>query len=122
MDGLLWSIDTYGAMTNDQKKSYTLLENDGRYVCVAIVIDKNGQFSDMAYHEVYTSYDGASTDLEALDAWWNGTGVDLQSVAYDDNFLFKAKAQKSLRYSEQMPKTKENVVVGSDEIVASRVR
>lgn len=122
MDGLLWSIDTYGAMTNDQRKSYTLLHNDGRFVCVAIVIDKNGQFSDMAYHEVYTSYNGASTDLEALDAWWNGTGVDLQSVAYDDNFLFKAKAQKSLRYSEQMPKTKENVVVGSDEIVASRVR
>lgn len=122
LDNLIWSMDTYGPMNNDQRKTFTFLGNNGRYVFVAVVLDNNGQFSNLARYEVNTSYDGASTDTSILDEWWNGSGVGLQSLVYEEKCLFKAKSPKSLRYSEKESRPAENKVVSADEIVATRVR
>ena len=45
MDGLLWSIDTYGSHTATH--TYTFLNIGGKYELVAMVIDNDGMFSKL---------------------------------------------------------------------------
>ena len=114
-DNLVWSIDQYGSMNTD--KSYTVLDNDSFYIAVAMVIDADGMYSNIAKLEVRTSYDNARTDAEAWDAWWNETndGPGLSSV----KTLFREKSAKNSKVSEMEFKS-ERRVIANDEVVASR--
>ena len=100
-DGLVWSINQYGSMTLD--KSYSILENDSFYIIASMVIDTEGQYSAIDKFEVSTSYDGARTNAEDFDKWWNGDngGPGLQSLVIDDEpkQLFSAKAKRENKLS-----------------------
>lgn len=91
-DNLVWSINEYGTMSPD--KTYTLLNNDSDYTYVAMIIDSEGQYSNVAKLKVHTSYDGAKTDANEFAEWWNGnSGAELQSLVIDSEpkTLFRAK-------------------------------
>ena len=99
-DGLVWSINEYGSMTLD--KTYCILQNDSFYIVAALVIDTDGVYSPVAKHEVRTSYDGARTNAEDFDKWWNGTGASLSSVVINNEQpkeLFRTKANHSNKLS-----------------------
>ena len=99
-DGLVWSIDQYGSMTLD--KSYSILANDSFYIIASMVIDSEGQYSDIHKFEVRTSYDGARTNAEDFDAWWNetsGPGLSSVVVEQEPKELFRTKANHSNKLS-----------------------
>ena len=95
-DGLVWSIDQYGSMTLD--KSYSILQNDSFYIIASMVIDSEGQYSDIHKFEVSTSYDGARTNAEDFAKWWNGesSGPGLSAKT-----LFAKKSVKDNKVSEK---------------------
>ena len=100
-DGLVWQIDQYGSMNLD--KSYTILQNDSFYIVASMVIDTEGQYSDINKVEIRTSYDGARTDAEWWDAWWNETsGPGLSSVVVEQEAkeLFRTKSNNSNKLSK----------------------
>ncbi|MBO5856223.1 MAG: hypothetical protein J6Q62_06135 [Alistipes sp.] len=101
-DGLVWSIDQYGSMNLD--KSYSILQNDSFYIIASLVIDTEGQYSEISKFEVRTSYDGARTDASEFDEWWNGTGASLSSVVISDEQpkeLFRTKTAHDNKLSKQ---------------------
>lgn len=117
-DNLVWSLNEYGSMSTD--KTYTILDNDGYFELVALVIDQYGDYSDVAKLQVSTSYANANTDIDAFDEWWNGSGADLQSLVYNDEpkQLFKNKV-KGMKASE-MTFERAKVAVDADVIPATR--
>lgn len=100
-DGLVWSIDQYGSMNLD--KSYSILANDSFYIIASLVIDTEGQYSEISKFEVRTSYDGARTNAEDFAKWWNGDngGAELSSlvVEQEPKELFRTKANHSNKLS-----------------------
>ena len=115
-DGLVWSIDQYGSMTLD--KSYSILANDSFYIIASMVIDTEGQYSEINKFEVSTSYDGARTNAEDFDKWWNGEndGPELSAKP-----LFSKKVAKNSKFSEKNIELKgERRVIANDEIIATR--
>lgn len=99
-DGLVWSIDQYGSMNLD--KSYSILQNDSFYIIASLVIDTEGQYSEISKFEVRTSYDGARTNAEDFDAWWNetsGPGLSSLVVEQEAKELFRTKANHSNKLS-----------------------
>ena len=95
-DGLVWHIDHYGSMTLD--KSYTVLQNEKFYIIASMVIDTEGQYSAISKFEISTSYDGARTNAEDFDKWWNGesSGPGLSAKT-----LFAKKSVKDNKVSEK---------------------
>ena len=95
-DGLVWAIDQYGSMNLD--KSYSILANDSFYIIASMVIDTEGQYSEISKFEVSTSYDGARTNAEDFDKWWNGdnSGPELSAKP-----LFAKKLVKNNKVSEK---------------------
>jgi hypothetical protein len=99
-DGLVWAIDQYGSMNLD--KSYSILANDSFYIIASMVIDTEGQYSEISKFEVRTSYDGARTKAEDFDAWWNetsGPGLSSVVVEQEPKELFRTKANHSNKLS-----------------------
>lgn len=99
-DGLVWAIDQYGSMNLD--KSYSILANDSFYIIASMVIDTEGQYSEISKFEVRTSYDGARTNAEDFDAWWNetsGPGLSSVVVEQEPKELFRTKANHSNKLS-----------------------
>ena len=85
-------------------KTYTILQNDSFYIVAAMVIDADGVYSPIAKHEIRTSYDGARTDAEWWDEWWNGSGVSISSLVINDEqpkALFTKKANHTNKLSKQ---------------------
>lgn len=118
-DNLVWSINEYGSMSPD--KTYTILNNDGYYELVALVVDQYGDFSDVAKLCVSTSYAGAKTDASEFEAWWNDRGgAELSSLVYDEEpkQLFRTKAQG--QKVSQMTFDNEQVVMEADEVISRR--
>ena len=117
-DNLVWSLNEYGTMSTD--KTYTILENDGYYELVALVVDQYGDFSDVAKLCVSTSYANANNDIDAFDEWWNGSGASLQSLVYNDEpkQLFRSKI--SGRKASEMTFERERVAVEADVNLATR--
>ena len=99
-DGLVWAINQYGSMNLD--KSYSILANDSFYIIASMVIDTEGQYSEISKFEVRTSYDGARTKAEDFDAWWNetsGPGLSSVVVEQEPKELFRTKANHSNKLS-----------------------
>lgn len=121
-DNLVWSINKYGSMSPD--KTYTILDNDGYYEIVSLVVDQYGDFSDVAKLCVSTSYAGAKTDAAEFEAWWNAGkdegGAELSSLVYDEEpkQLFRSKI--SGRKASEMTFEREQVVAEGDVILATR--
>lgn len=121
-DNLVWSINEYGSMKPD--KTYTILNNDGYYEIVSLVVDQYGDFSDVAKLCVSTSYAGAKTDAAEFEAWWNAGkdegGAELSSLVYDEEpkQLFRSKI--SGRKASEMTFEREQVVAEGDVILATR--
>ena len=120
LDNLVWSIDKYG--TQSPEKTYTILNNNSHYVVVAMVIDVDGNYSNLAKHELRTSYSGAKSDASEFEKWWNEgkDGPGLQSLVIDDEpkQLFHKKV-KGVKASEQTFERNE-YVPASDEMVVRR--
>lgn len=120
IDGLLYQIGKHGSMTTNY--TYLPLLFNNRYVAVAIVVDANGQYSEMYKKEIYCTYDGVNTDIEAFANWWDAmqSGSSLSSVfAY--NKPMQQKAQRSnVKASERAEVVRENKVVAEDVIPATR--
>ena len=102
-DGLVWAINQYGSMNLD--KSYSILANDSFYIIASMVIDSEGQYSAISQFEVRTSYDGARTNAEDFEKWWNGdnSGPGLSSVVIAEEYkeLFRVKANYTNKLSKQ---------------------
>ncbi|MBO7307638.1 MAG: hypothetical protein J6U59_06390, partial [Alistipes sp.] len=111
-DGLVWSIDQYGSMNLD--KTYTILQNDSFYIVASMVIDTEGQYSEINKFEIRTSYDGARTNPEDFDKWWNGddSGPELSAKP-----LFAKKVKRNAKFSQQTLEF-EAQVPAADQIVA----
>ena len=121
LDNLVWSINEYGSMSPD--KTYTILNNDSHYVLVAMVIDMDGNYSNLAKHEIRTSYANAKTDPAEFEAWWNegkDGGAELQSLVIESEpkQLFKTKVTG--KKASEMTLERERKVVEMDEVSASR--
>lgn len=120
LDGLLWELGEHGSLKANY--TYSILEFNNRYVAVAIVVDANGQYSEMYKKEIYCTYDGVNTDIEAFANWWDAmqSGSSLSSVfAY--NKPMQQKAQRSnVKASERAEIVRENKVVAEDVIPATR--
>ena len=89
---------------------------------VAIVVDANGQYSEMYKKEIFCTYDGVNTDIEAFANWWDAmqSGSSLSSV-YAYNKPMQQKAQRSnVKASERAEVVRENKVVAEDVIPATR--
>ncbi len=103
LDNLVWSINEYGTMTPE--KTYTILAADSDYTYVAMIIDEEGMYSNVAKLKVHTSYDGAETDINKFEQWWNGdNGAELQSLVIDNEStreLFRKKANNTNKLSKQ---------------------
>jgi hypothetical protein len=83
-----------------------------------MVIDTEGQYSEINKFEVSTSYDGARTNAEDFDKWWNGdnNGPELSAKP-----LFSKKVAKNSKFSEKNIELKgERRVIANDEIIATR--
>ena len=120
LDGLLWEIGEHGSLTSNY--TYTILDFNYRYVAVAIVVDANGQYSEMYKKEIFCTYDGVNTDIEAFANWWDAmqSGSSLSSV-YAYNKPMQQKAQRSnVKASERAEVVRENKVVAEDVIPATR--
>jgi cephalosporin-C deacetylase-like acetyl esterase len=83
-----------------------------------MVIDTDGVYSPIAKHEVRTSYDGARTNPEDFDKWWNGSGASLSKAEAPQ--LFKKKAQRNAKFSQQTFEAKDKVVPAADQIIVKR--
>lgn len=119
LDNLVWSINEYGTMTPD--KTYTILAADSDYTYVAMVIDEEGQYSNVAKLKVHTSYDGAETDVNKFDEWWNGdNGAELQSANMEYRPLFTKKGVRNAKFSEQSFETQLNVAPAHDVNIIKR--
>jgi hypothetical protein len=120
LDGLLWELGEHGSLKANY--TYSILEFNNRYVAVAIVVDANGQYSEMYKKEIYCTYDGVNTDIEAFANWWDAmqSGSSLSSVfAY--NKPMQQKAQRSnVKASERAEVVRENKAVAEDVIPATR--
>ena len=95
-DGLVWAIDQYGSMNLD--KSYSILQNDSFYIIASMVVDTEGQYSEISKFEVSTSYDGARTNAEDFEKWWNG---DNSGPGLSAKPLFAKKLVKDNKVSEK---------------------
>ena len=94
-DGLVWSIDQYGSMNLD--RSYSILQNDSFYIIASMVIDTEGQYSEISKFEISTSYDGARTNAEDFEKWWNG---DNSGPGLSAKPLFAKKVAKDCKVSK----------------------
>jgi hypothetical protein len=114
-DGLVWSIDQYGSMNLD--KTYTILQNDSFYIVASMVIDTEGQYSEINKFEIRTSYDGARTNPEDFAKWWNGddSGAELSAKP-----LFAKKVKRNAKYSQQSFEQKAEEAPAADAIVLRR--
>ena len=119
IDGLLYQIGKHGSMTTNYTYQPLLFNN--RYVIVAIVVDANGQYSPLYKKEVYCTYNGVNTDIEAFANWWDAmqSGGALSSV-----FSVKPMQQKversNVKMSEKPAIVRENKVVEADVVPATR--
>ena len=139
IDGLLWSIDTYGS--NTATHTYTFLKIGSKYELVAIVTDIDGMFSNLYRQWVEPTYDGCR-DAAQFVAWWdayqetqkveddnegdnegdneddNEGDVELQSlvVDYSETKLFSNKVATAAKVSTTTIETKA-VVPAHDEMV-----
>lgn len=68
IDGLVWSIDTFGSLTATH--SYAFLKFGGKYELVGIVLDTEGQYSDLYRRWVEPTYDGCGDAQDYVD-WWD---------------------------------------------------
>lgn len=84
LSGLIWQIETYGSYSTTE--TYTMLDWDGRYVIVGVVVDANGQYSSLMKREFNPTYAGAESDVTKFTNWWNSWngGVGLQSLVVDE--------------------------------------
>lgn len=114
-DALVWSIDQYGSMNLD--KTYTILQNDSFYIVASMVIDTEGQYSEINKFEIRTSYDGARTNPEDFAKWWNGddSGAELSAKP-----LFAKKVKRNAKYSQQSFEQKAEEAPAADAIVLRR--
>ena len=94
-DGLVWSIDQYGSMNLD--RSYSILQNDSYYIIASMVIDTEGQYSEISKFEISTSYDGARTNAEDFAKWWDG---DNSGPGLSAKPLFAKKVAKDCKVSK----------------------
>ncbi|MBO5732117.1 MAG: BACON domain-containing protein [Alistipes sp.] len=120
MGGLLYELSEHGSLKANY--TYSILDFNNRYVAVAIVVDANGQYSEMYKKEIYCTYDGVNTDIEAFANWWDAmqSGSSLSSV-YSYNKPMQQKAQRSnVKASERAEIVRENKVVAEDVIPATR--
>ena len=117
-DGLVWEIDQHGSMNTD--KTYTVLDIDSHYIFAALVIDTNGDYSDITKLDVRTSYDGANDNVQEYADWWNGTndGPTLQSLSTKP--LFTKKAVRGVKYSQTESVEAERQMVAHDEMIVKR--
>ena len=84
LSGLIWQIETYGSYSTTN--TYTMLNWDGRYVIVGIVVDANGRYSELMKYEYKPTYAGAESDISKFTSWWNSWngGIGLQSVVINE--------------------------------------
>ncbi len=117
-DGLVWHIDQYGSMNTS--KTYTVLELDNYYEFVGLVVDKNGDYSDISKVIVETSYDGANPNVQEYADWWNGVndGPDLQSLSTQP--LFTKKVARGAKYSQSVAVEAEREVPAADQVIVKR--
>ena len=101
-DNLVWHINEYGSAT---KQSYWVLQPDYFYVIAALVIDKDGLYSNIYQEEVTTSYDAARTDIDKFVQEWSWDNddneLDVPGVSARKLFSVKDKSARSAKYSER---------------------
>ncbi|MBO7199536.1 MAG: BACON domain-containing protein [Alistipes sp.] len=118
LDGLIWSMDTYGGSAAEQ--SYVPLEIGGVYELVGIVLDTEGNFSSMYREWVRPTYDGCRNPEDFVE-WYTlwqenmNDGPELSSLVVNE--LFREKTDYGMRVSE-MTFEKERVQMAADEIFA----
>ena len=120
LESLLWEIGEHGSLTANY--SYSILDYNCRCVAVAIVVDANGQYSELCKKEIYCTYDGVNTDIEAFANWWDAMqgGGSLSSV-YSYNKPMQQKAQRTnVKASERAEIVRENRPIAADVIPATR--
>jgi hypothetical protein len=66
MLGMIWSMDTYGSA---DEQSYIPLEIGGEYELVAVVLDTEGNFSELYRERIRPTYDGCR-DPEDFVEWY----------------------------------------------------
>jgi hypothetical protein len=117
-DGLVWEINEHGSMTTE--KTYTWLKLDHYYIFAALVIDTNGDYSDITKFDVSVSYDGANHNVQEYADWWNGTndGPGLQSLSTKP--LFTKKAVRGVKYSQAESVETERQMVAHDVEILKR--
>ena len=82
IDGLVWSIDTYGGMTASH--SMTFLDFGGEYELTAVVLDVDGQFSKLYREWIKITYEGVNNDAETYVNWWNEYQASLPPIPGGD--------------------------------------
>lgn len=121
MDGLVWSIDTYGGSAAEQ--SYVGLKIGNVYELVGVVLDTEGNFSSMYREWIRPTYDGCR-DAKIFVEWYN----DWQESMKDDGpelsrrevtELFRQKTNKGKRVSE-MTFDVQPVVMRDNELLIRR--
>ena len=118
-DGLLYQIGKHGSLTS--KYTYVPLKFNNRYVAVAIVVDANGQYSDLYKKEIYCTYDGVSLDTAAFVDWWDAmqNGGSLSSV-YSVKPMQKKAERNNVKMSEKPAVVRENKAVEAEITTATR--
>lgn len=118
-DGLLYQISQHGSLTS--KYTYVPLKFNNRYVAVAIVVDANGQYSDLYKKEIYCTYDGVNSDTAAFVDWWdamqNGGAV---SSVFSAKPMQKKAERHNVKMSEKPAIVLQNKVVEADVTTATR--
>lgn len=82
IDGLVWSIDTYGGMTASH--SMTFLYYGGEFELTAVVLDMDGQFSKLYRKWISISYEGVNDNAETYVNWWNEYQASLPPIPGGD--------------------------------------
>ena len=87
ISGLLWQIETKGSYTTTN--TYTMLNWNGYYTIVALVVDVNGQYSKLFKKDVRPVYENAGDVADFVDwyyGWQDGgsSGPGLQSVVVEE--------------------------------------
>lgn len=117
---LIWMFDNGQNCTATH--TYFMIPWEHRCVLSAMVIDNDGNYSDLYKRELYFTYDGAG-DAADYVAWWdnyqNG-GAGLQSCVIENERPFRVKQAGASRVAaSQMTFEKSVVVAEVDSVVAS---
>lgn len=95
--GLAYQINKNGSFPTTH--TYSGLENGGYYELVAIVIDKDGVYSDLFKRTYRPTYEGCGDAQDYVD-WWNNyqnggsDGPGLQSCVVEQKSLFAKKSDR----------------------------